>query len=142
VLENDARWAVKQLEEEGYVKRSKNEKWSITDGGLQHLRKYIATLIRKKVSDDELDRLMMERNYNEEELLLQSLEIIAEASVNLPNYSLEATLLAGHSLRHVFRNTIANLPLHEVGNMIAYGYEAFKPYISRDLANEYGLVAA
>jgi hypothetical protein len=75
-------------------------------------------------------------------LLLQSLKIIPKAAVNLPNYSLEATLITGHSLRHVFRTAMSNLPLDEIGNMLVYGYEEFKPHISRDLAHEFGLDAA
>ena len=142
VLENDVLWARKQLVEAGLIKHVKEDKWKISDAGLEHLRKYLANLVRKGMEDEELDAVMMEQNYNDEELLLQALKMIAKESVKLPNYSLETLLMAGSSLRHVFRNAVANLPATEVGNLLLFGYEPLKPFISRDMAKRHGLAAA
>jgi restriction endonuclease Mrr len=142
VLENDIRWSADQLEDQGLLARRKNEFWEITDSGLTTIRDYLALLLRRKLTDDEVDELMMERNYNDEELLLQVLKMIAQNSIHLPTDSLAITVLAGDSLRHVFRNSVSNLPLHEVSNFVCYGYEVIKPFVSRDLATRHGLRAA
>jgi len=131
-LRNDMYYARHVLNSNGEIHFERKDYWEITKKGVARLAKYIQHVVRRRMDDNEILQLLMEKNESYEEFIVQALKCVS-------GDELPSLVSNSSSLVNLFRYAVENLRSEAVQGFLTSAYERIKPFVSRDLAREYGL---
>jgi hypothetical protein len=134
-LRNDVYFARNVLRSEKYIEFIRNDHWEITEKGVRRIADYVRDIVRTRMDDDDILQLLLEKNESYEEFIVQVLRCV-------PSDELPSVVGDSRSLVDLFRNAVANLASEAVQGFLTSVYERIKPFVSRNLARQYGLVPA